>query len=221
MVTDSSSGLSEREASERLAREGFNEIPSSDRSGLLRAAGDVLGELMFLLLLACGGIYVLVGDLHEALILLGFVVLARMMALKKVSSPTTASDTESSMGKTSPPSAARGPGGRGRSPGDPRGAVAGDVPIVLVAVGRRHQQPDVLPQHLLRGVPEHALGAGVEERDLAALGDADDGVLRGVEDDASSGVFGAPLATSWPSLREPVRGRGSPREGGSSRASPR
>jgi hypothetical protein len=146
---------------------------------------------------------------------------SRMMALKKVSSPTTASDTESSMGKTSPPSAARGPGGRGRSPGDPRGAVAGDVPIVLVAVGRRHQQPDVLPQHLLRGVPEHALGAGVEERDLAALGDADDGVLRGVEDDASSGVFGAPLATSWPSLREPVRGRGSPREGGSPQASPR
>ena len=38
---------------------------------------------------------------------------------------------------------------------------------------------------------------------------------------ASSGVFGAPLASSWPRLREPVRGRGSPRGGGSSRASPR
>jgi class 3 adenylate cyclase len=87
MVTDSSSGLSEREASERLAREGFNEIPSSDRSGLLRAAGDVLGEPMFLLLLACGGIYVLVGDLHEALILLGFVVLVAAITLYQVIRP--------------------------------------------------------------------------------------------------------------------------------------
>jgi class 3 adenylate cyclase len=93
MVTDSSSGLSEREASERLAREGFNEIPSSDRSGLLRAAGDVLGEPMFLLLLACGGIYVLVGDLHEALILLGFVVLVAAITLyQEESSDPTAAD---------------------------------------------------------------------------------------------------------------------------------
>ena len=81
MVTDSSSGLSEREASARLATEGFNEIPSADRSGLLRATGEVLGEPMFLLLLACGGIYVLVGDIHEAVILLGFVVLVAAITL--------------------------------------------------------------------------------------------------------------------------------------------
>ena len=81
MMTDSSSGLSEQEARERLAAEGYNELPSSDRSGLLRAAGEVLGEPMFLLLLACGGIYVLVGDVHEAAILLGFVVLVAAITL--------------------------------------------------------------------------------------------------------------------------------------------
>jgi Ca2+-transporting ATPase len=51
MMTDTSPGLSEQEARERLAAEGYNELPSSDRSGFLRAAGEVLGEPMFLLLL--------------------------------------------------------------------------------------------------------------------------------------------------------------------------
>ena len=80
-TTDSPPGLSEREARDRLAAEGYNELPSSDRSGLLRAAGEVLGEPMFLLLLGCGGIYVLVGDVHEAAILLGFVVLVAAITL--------------------------------------------------------------------------------------------------------------------------------------------
>jgi Ca2+-transporting ATPase len=81
MTIDPAWGVSEREASERLATEGYNELPLSDRAGFLRAVGEVLGEPMFLLLLGCGGVYVLVGDLHEAAILLGFVVLVAAITL--------------------------------------------------------------------------------------------------------------------------------------------
>ena len=66
-------GLSELQASERLARDGANELPVSRPRGVLRLLRDVVSEPMFLLLVACGAIYVALGDRHEALMLLGFV----------------------------------------------------------------------------------------------------------------------------------------------------
>ena len=68
-------GLSEKEASNRLAREGFNEIPSAKRRSFLAIAFGVVREPMLLLLVASGIIYMVVGDIHEALMLLGFVFL--------------------------------------------------------------------------------------------------------------------------------------------------
>ena len=68
-------GLTASEVRERLRTDGFNELPSDRRSGTLASLSDVLREPMFLLLLACGTIYVFLGDLQEALILLGFVFL--------------------------------------------------------------------------------------------------------------------------------------------------
>ena len=66
-------GLSEAQARERLARDGPNELPASERRGVLALLRDVVSEPMFLLLEACGAIYMLLGDVHEALMLLGFV----------------------------------------------------------------------------------------------------------------------------------------------------
>jgi Ca2+-transporting ATPase len=66
-------GLSELQASERLARDGANELPVSRPRGVLRLLRDVVSEPMFLLLVACGAIYMALGDRHEALMLLGFV----------------------------------------------------------------------------------------------------------------------------------------------------
>jgi Ca2+-transporting ATPase len=66
-------GLTEAEASERLARDGSNELPTSRPRGLLRLLREVVSEPMFLLLVACGAIYLLLGDAQEALMLLGFV----------------------------------------------------------------------------------------------------------------------------------------------------
>ena len=66
-------GLSEKEASERLAREGFNEIPSAKKRSIISIALSVLREPMLLLLIASGIIYMILGDIQEALMLLGFV----------------------------------------------------------------------------------------------------------------------------------------------------
>src|SRR5947209_4171351 len=66
-------GLSEAEAIHRLQQYGYNELPSSKGRSIYATAWDVVREPMFLLLLACGTIYLLLGDVQEALMLLGFV----------------------------------------------------------------------------------------------------------------------------------------------------
>lgn len=68
-------GLSEKEAAERLVTEGFNEIPSAKKRSILSIALSVIREPMLLLLLGGGIIYMSLGDIQEALMLLGFVFL--------------------------------------------------------------------------------------------------------------------------------------------------
>ncbi len=68
-----STGLSEAEAARRLQQHGYNELPSSKGRSILATAWDVVREPMFLLLLACGTIYLILGDVQEAVMLLGFV----------------------------------------------------------------------------------------------------------------------------------------------------
>jgi len=66
-------GLFETEAAERLKKEGYNELPSSKKRSIFAIALDVIKEPMFLLLIAGGAIYLLLGDVREAFMLLGFV----------------------------------------------------------------------------------------------------------------------------------------------------
>jgi len=68
-------GLSQAEVAARRARDGWNEIAAEKPHTLLATVLDVAREPMFLLLLGAGTIYLLMGDLHEALVLLGFVML--------------------------------------------------------------------------------------------------------------------------------------------------
>lgn len=65
-------GLSAAEASSRLRLEGPNELPQAGKRPLFRIVLEVLREPMFLLLLAGGLVYLLLGDLTEAIILLIF-----------------------------------------------------------------------------------------------------------------------------------------------------
>ena len=66
-------GLSIKEASEILQREGYNELPSSKPKSVFKIALGVVKEPMFLLLVACGTLYLILGDLQEGLMLLSFV----------------------------------------------------------------------------------------------------------------------------------------------------
>jgi len=67
------SGLSQKKASQRLEEEGYNELPSSKKRGFLVIFLEIITEPMFILLLGGGGIYLILGDLKEAVILLSFV----------------------------------------------------------------------------------------------------------------------------------------------------
>ncbi len=66
-------GLSEKEALERLSREGYNEIPSARKRSIFSIAFSVLREPMLVLLIASGILYMVLGDVRDALMLLGFV----------------------------------------------------------------------------------------------------------------------------------------------------
>ncbi|WP_034295265.1 cation-translocating P-type ATPase [Herbaspirillum sp. RV1423] len=67
------SGLSTPEAARLLARDGLNELPDTAKRGLLELLRKMLSEPMFLLLIACGAIYLVLGNRQEAMMLLGFV----------------------------------------------------------------------------------------------------------------------------------------------------
>src|SRR5664279_4587025 len=66
---DPNDGLSDAAAAARLESDGYNDLASGKRRSLFHVASDVVREPMFLLLIACGSIYVVLGDKGEALML--------------------------------------------------------------------------------------------------------------------------------------------------------
>lgn len=71
--TEKYTGLSEIQVTQRQERDGFNELPSSKPNSIVHILYGVIKEPMFLLLIACGGLYLLIGDVQEGIMLLGFV----------------------------------------------------------------------------------------------------------------------------------------------------
>lgn len=66
-------GLTGEQVKQKLATDGFNELPSSKPKSLFKIAFGVIQEPMFLLLVACGALYLFLGDVQEGIMLLGFV----------------------------------------------------------------------------------------------------------------------------------------------------
>jgi len=62
-------GLTNEQAAARLDSDGPNELPRARRNGAARAAADLLREPMIVLLLGAGGIYFLLGELRDAVVL--------------------------------------------------------------------------------------------------------------------------------------------------------
>ena len=66
-------GLSNKEVEQKISKEGYNELPSSKPKNVFNIAFGVVKEPMFILLVACGSLYMLLGDIQEGIMLLGFV----------------------------------------------------------------------------------------------------------------------------------------------------
>ena len=73
-------GLTSKEAQERLQLDGANELSSAKPQSILAIAWGVVSEPMFLLLISCGIIYLLIGNMEDALILLGSVAIIVTMS---------------------------------------------------------------------------------------------------------------------------------------------
>lgn len=67
-------GLTAEEVRVRQRSDGWNELPAGKRRSLFRMLIEVVREPMFLMLIACGLIYLLLGSIEDALMLMGFVV---------------------------------------------------------------------------------------------------------------------------------------------------
>jgi P-type Ca2+ transporter type 2C len=70
---DSIKGLSSEDVSHKLSTEGYNELPSSKKRSIFSTAFEVIKEPIFLLLVASGSLYFILGDFVEGIVLLSFV----------------------------------------------------------------------------------------------------------------------------------------------------
>ncbi len=74
-------GLTSAQAAQRLLEDGPNKLPGDQRRGLRAIVGETLQEPMFMLLLAAGALYLVLGDLQEGLILFGLVLVVLALTL--------------------------------------------------------------------------------------------------------------------------------------------
>jgi len=94
-VSEKHRGLTAIEALEKLKKEGHNTLPSSKSKNFLAIAFGVVKEPMFILLVGCGTLYVVMGDLQEGLMLLGFVFI--IMGIEFFQEKKTGTDLKKSL----------------------------------------------------------------------------------------------------------------------------
>jgi P-type Ca2+ transporter type 2C len=81
LTEQDANGLTSAMAAAHLKHDSYNELPSTQARSLLSIAWDSIQDPIFLLLVGGGIIYWILGDLQEALILLGFVVFLTAISL--------------------------------------------------------------------------------------------------------------------------------------------
>ncbi len=164
-MVDSVRGLSESEAASRLRAEGYNELPRARQRTILRIALEILKEPMFGLLIASGAIYLVLGDLQEALLLLAFATISVGIAI--VQESRSENVLKALRDLTSPRALVIRDGVRRRIPG--RDVARGDVLVLaegdrVPADGRLLTSDDLLIDELL------LTGESVAVRKLAGPG---------------------------------------------------
>jgi Ca2+-transporting ATPase len=124
-------GLTGDEARRRLDQDGLNELPTQQKRGLLAIAFEVVREPMFIMLVAAGGLYMFMGELGDALMLLSFVFV--VMAITIVQERRTERALDALRDLSSPRALVIRDGVHVRIPG--REVARGD--ILLLAEGDR------------------------------------------------------------------------------------
>ncbi len=161
-VPASIQGLSEAQAQARLKAEGGNELPRPGRRTTVRIAAEVLREPMLALLLAGGVIYLIIGELQDALILLVFATISVVITI--VQESRTERVLEALRDLTSPRALVIRDGMRKRIAG--RDVVRGD--IVVLAEGDRVPADAILIQsHDLQTDESLLTGESVPVRKVA------------------------------------------------------
>jgi Ca2+-transporting ATPase len=161
-------GLTEEEAQRRLKEAGYNELPSSLRRSVLDIAAEVIREPMFLLLIAGGAIYLLLGDMQEAVMLLGFVFV--VMGITLYQERKTERALEALRDLSSPRAVVIRNGQQKRIPG--RAVVQGDT--IILAEGDRIPADAVLISCINLSVDESLLtGESLPVRKSACEGKTD------------------------------------------------
>jgi P-type Ca2+ transporter type 2C len=190
------SGLSESEVQARLQSEGFNELPRGDRRTALRIVLEVMREPMLALLLGGGVIYLALGDLQEALILLVFALASTVITV--VQETRTERVLEALRDLTSPRALVIRDGARKRIAG--REVVRGD--IVVLSEGDRVPADALLWQSQDLQADESLLtGESVPVRKLARAAAVADASPRPGGDDLPQ-VFSGTLIVRGTGLAE-------------------
>ncbi len=190
------SGLSEDEARRRHEAEGPNDLPTERRRGVLAIALEVVREPMFLMLVAAGGIYLLMGEPADALMLLGFVFV--VMAITIVQERRTERAVDALRDLSSPRALVVRGGAYLRVAG--REVVRGD--LVVLAEGDRVPADAILRRALNLATDESLLtGESAPVRKRASAGEA---VLDEPGGDDLPSVFSGTLVTAGQGIAEVV-----------------
>jgi P-type Ca2+ transporter type 2C len=159
-------GLTESQVLTRQQQEGHNELSSGKSRSLLAIAADTIRDPIFLLLLGGGVIYWILGDLQEALILLGFVVFIAGISLYQEGKTEHA--LEALRDLSSPRALVVRDGQRRRIAG--REVVQGD--ILILAEGDRVPADGIVLSCTNLSTDESLLtGESLPVRKIAAMGD--------------------------------------------------
>jgi Ca2+-transporting ATPase len=178
-------GLSQAEAARRLRMHGPNELSQQEKKGFLQTLTDILTEPMFLLLLCAAGIYLLLGDMREGMVLAAFALFSIGLVVVQERRSEHALDALRSL---SAPLARVMRDGEARQI-DASEVVPGDV--LLLAEGERIAADGIVrraseltvDEAMLTGesvpVRKQALAAGLPDGDGSAGGDDRPGVFGG------------------------------------------
>ncbi|MCR6659129.1 MAG: cation-translocating P-type ATPase [Asticcacaulis sp.] len=171
------SGLSLAEAQARLQRDGANELPRQARRTPLRIALEVIREPMLALLIAGGVIYLFLGDLSEAIILMVLALFSVVITV--VQESRTERVLEALRDLTSPRALVIRDGQRQRIAG--REVVAGDL-LVLSEGDRVPADGRVIECQSLQTDESLLTGESVPVRKVAAPATEDDAAVPGGDD---------------------------------------